>query len=119
MSPYVALPAAGLVILLLVSQMLSHAEARSLLIQSRRTEALVRQREAMLDDVIDHAPQGVASITLDRRITSATPSLASMRSTPLSALLDSTTDACLTESYVSWVFKSFTAPAGPPPETYE
>ncbi len=119
MSPYVALPAAGLVIVLLASQMLSHAEARSLLIKSRRTEALVRQREAMLDDVIDHAPQGVASIALDRRITSANPSLASMLYTPLSALIDSTTDAFLPESYVSWVFKSFTAAVGPPQETYE
>jgi PAS domain S-box-containing protein len=120
MSPYVALPAAGLGVILLASQLLSRAEARSLLKQSRRAEAMDREREILLHNLIDHAPQGVACITADRRITSANPRLASMLYSPLPVLIGSTTDAFLPESYVSWVFKSFIAAEGStPPETYE
>jgi PAS domain S-box-containing protein len=120
MSTYVALPAGGLVVVLLASQLLSRDEARALLKESRRAEALDLEREILLHNVIDHAPQGVACITVDRRITTANPRLASMLYSPLPALIGSTTDAFLPESYVSWVFKSFKPAEGiTPHETYE
>jgi PAS domain S-box-containing protein len=115
---FVAFPAAGLLVVLLASQLLSHAEARTLLRQSRLAEARVREREAMLKDVIEHAPQGVASIGVDRRITNANPRLASMLYAPLPVLVGGTTDAFLPADYVSRVFKGLGAGQGSP-DTYE
>jgi PAS domain S-box-containing protein len=80
--PSVDVPAAGLVIVLLASQVLSFVEGRALLRKSRESEAKVRERETMLNNVIDHAPQGVARITLDRRIANGNPRLASMLYAP-------------------------------------
>jgi PAS domain S-box-containing protein len=78
----VDLPAAGLVLVLFASQVVSFLEARSLLRQSRQAEAKVREREVMLNNVIDYAPQGVARITPDRRIANGNPRLASMLYAP-------------------------------------
>jgi len=61
-------PATGLVVVLIASQVLSFREGRVLLMQSRAAEVKVRERETMLNNVIDHAPQGVPRIMLDRRI---------------------------------------------------
>jgi len=119
MSSYVALPAAGLLAVLVVSQLLSHAEARALLSQSRLAEARIRERESMLNNVIDHAPQGVAAITLDRRIMNANPRLGSMLYAPLQTLVGATTDSFLPEPYVTRVFRSFSQAAESASETYE
>jgi PAS domain S-box-containing protein len=73
--------------------------------RSRQTEARLRERERMLNDVIEHAPQGVASIAPDRRITNANPRLAAMLSAPLSELLGGTTDPYLPADYVDRVCK--------------
>ncbi len=113
------LPGTSLLVVLLASQLLSHAEARSRLQQSRRAEARIKERESMLNTVIDHAPQGVASIALDRRITNANPRLASMLYAPQQVLLGASIDMFLPPDYVSRVFRSF-APAGDGSvETYE
>ena len=78
----VDIPAAGLVIVLIASQVLAFAEGRALIRQRRRSEAEVKERETMLNNVIDHAPQGVARITIDRRIANGNPRLASMLYAP-------------------------------------
>jgi PAS domain S-box-containing protein len=78
----VDLPAAGLVLVLIASQILSFVEGRALLRQSRESEAKVRERETMLNSVIDHAPQGVARITLDRKLANSNPRLASILYAP-------------------------------------
>ena len=89
------IPGASLLVVLLASQLVSHAEARALLQQSRLAEARIRERETMLNNVIDHAPQGVASIAVDRRIMNANPRLASMLYAPLQVLLGASTDGFL------------------------
>ena len=118
-SPYVALPAAGLALVIVATQIQSHLEASSLLRQSRLAERKLRQREAMLNDVIDHAPQGVAAITIDRRITNTNPRLATMLYAPEQALLGASIDTFLPEDYVSRVFRNLAAPSGGDTDTYE
>jgi PAS domain S-box-containing protein len=118
-SPYIALPGAGLLLVLIASQLLSHVEARRLLRQSRRAEAMVREREAMLNNLIDHAPQGVASIGVDRRIMNANPRLASMLYSPLQALVGATTDSFLPSDYVARVFKGMETIGDGAHDTYE
>jgi PAS domain S-box-containing protein len=80
--PIVDIPAAGLVLTLIGSQVLTFMEGRIYLKQSRAATAKVKEREIMLNNVIDHAPQGVAQITLDRRIANGNPRLASMLYAP-------------------------------------
>jgi len=113
------IPGALLLVVLLASQVLSHAEARALLRQSRFAEARIKERETMLNNVIDHAPQGVASIGVDRRITHANPQLASMMYAPLQVLIGASTDGFLPPNYVSRVFSSFAPTADGSAETYE
>ena len=91
---------------------------RSQMRRSQRAEARLRDRERMLNDVIDHAPQGVASLSLDRRIRNANPRLASMLYAPLPALVGATTDAFLPADYVTRVFRGLEQ-ANPAAETYE
>ena len=118
MTGYAAAAAGGLAAILLGSHLLSRSEARDLLLQGRRVQARLQEREAMLNSVIDHAPQGVASISADRRITNANPRLASMLYAPLPVLVGSLTDTFLPEDYVSRVFKSFGADGDGSAETY-
>ena len=113
------IPGASLLVVLLASQLVSHAEARALLQQSRLAEARIRERETMLNNVIDHAPQGVASIAVDRRIMNANPRLASMLYAPLQVLLGASTDGFLPPDYVARVFKSFGPSGDGSAETYE
>ena len=114
-----AWPAAGLVAVLLASQILSHVEARSVLRQSRQAEGKLRQREAMLNDVIDHAPQGVAAITADRKIINANPRLATMLYRPEEALVGGSIDTFLPEDYVARVFRNLAAANPGDTDTYE
>jgi PAS domain S-box-containing protein len=119
MTGYAAAAAGGLAAILLGSHLLSRSEARDLLLHGKRVQARLKEREAMLNSIIDHAPQGVASISVDRRITSANPRLASMLYAPLPILVGSLTDTFLPEDYVSRVFRSFPANGDGTAETYE
>ena len=73
---FLAFPGAGLVAVLMASQALSYKDSLALLAESRRAEARLQERTTMLNQVIDHAPQGVARVGLDRRITNTNPRLA-------------------------------------------
>jgi PAS domain S-box-containing protein len=119
MTAYAAVAAGGLAAILLGTHLLSRAEARNLLLQSARVQARLQEHEAMLNSVIDHAPQGVASISVDRRITNANPRLASMLYAPLQVLIGGVTDTFLPEDYVSRVFRSLAAGGDGTSETYE
>jgi PAS domain S-box-containing protein len=105
----VDLPAAGLVLVLIASQVLSFVEGRALLRQGRESEAKVRERETMLNNVIDHAPQGVARITLDRRIANGNPRLASMLYAPKRLVEGYSLDVFLPGEDVERAFGSFAA----------
>jgi PAS domain S-box-containing protein len=119
MTAYAAASAGGLGAILLATHLLSRMEGRELLRQRARDQARLKEREEMLNSVIDHAPQGVASITFDRRITNANPGLASMLYAPLQTLVGSATDAFLPEDYVSRVLRSFAKVGDGSRETYE
>ena len=73
----------------------------------------------MLNSVIDHAPQGVARVDLERRILTANPRLASMLYTSLPEVTASSLDAYLPDDYVARVFESLTSDGEVSTETYE
>ena len=105
MTGYAAAAAGGMAAVLFASQLVSRSEARTTLRLRRVAEESLRQREAMLNEVIDHAPQGVAAIALDRRITTVNPRLASMLFAPAPLLVGSTLDRFLPTDYLARVFK--------------
>src|SRR4029077_9853110 len=100
---------------LLAGHLVTRAEARTMLRKRRVAEELVRQRETLLQEVIDHAPQGVATISADRRITNVNPGLASMLYAPVSVLVGATMDSFLPADYMARVFKGVEESGG----TYE
>ncbi len=112
-------PATGLVLVLIASQVLSFREGRILLAQSRQAEAKLRERETMLNNVIDHAPQGVARITLDRRIANSNPRLASMLYAPQRLVVGYSLEMFLPREDVDRAFGSFATLTEGSPETVE
>jgi PAS domain S-box-containing protein len=105
----VDLPAVGLVLVLIASQILSFVEGRALLRQGRASEAKVRERETMLNNVIDHAPQGVARITLDHKLANSNPRLASMLYAPRRIVEGYSLEMFLPGEDVERAFGTFTA----------
>jgi PAS domain S-box-containing protein len=93
-------------VVLIVSQVLAFVEGRTLLRQSREAEAKVKARETMLQSVIDHAPQGVARITRDRRIANANPRLASILYTPKRLVESASLESFLPHDDVERAFNS-------------
>jgi PAS domain S-box-containing protein len=117
--PTVDVPAAGLVLTLIASQVLAFAEGRALLRQRRQSEAKVKERETMLNNVIDHAPQGVARVTLDRRIANSNPRLASMLYAPQRLVEGYSLDMFLPREDIERAFANFTKENDEPRDTVE
>lgn len=88
--------------------------------QRRRSELELTVRQQMLNNVIDHAPLGVATVAPDRRIINANPRLASMVYSHELTLVGSKLESILPLDYVTLVLSSFESPNGKhPPVTYE
>ena len=87
MDPFLTLPAAGLVIVLMASQALAYRDSLELLAISKLAEKKLKERSTTLNQVIDHAPEGVATITLGRRLTNPNPRLASILGAPSQSLV--------------------------------
>ena len=105
MTGYAAAAAVGIAAVLVAVHMVSRLEARTMLRQRRLVEERLRQRERLLNEVIDHAPQGVAAINADHRITNVNPGLASMLYAPATVLVGTTMDSYLPADYLARVFK--------------
>ncbi|HEV2139637.1 MAG TPA: PAS domain-containing sensor histidine kinase, partial [Candidatus Dormibacteraeota bacterium] len=107
MDPFLTLPAAGLVLVLMASQALSYRDSLGLLAASRRTELALKERSTMLNQVIDNAPQGVARISLERVITNANPRLGAILGMPADALAGVSLDRFVDSSSVDAAFAGF------------
>ncbi|HET9781572.1 MAG TPA: PAS domain-containing sensor histidine kinase [Candidatus Dormibacteraeota bacterium] len=119
MTIYAAAAAGGIAATLLGSHLLSRSEARELLRASLQTAAKLREQKSVLDNLIDHAPQGVASIGPDRRIKNANPRLASMLGASTAILAGASTDDFLPADYVARVFRSFASGGDNTTDVYE
>jgi PAS domain S-box-containing protein len=117
--PLVALPAAGLLVVLVASQVQGYVDWLELLTKSRQAEAMVKERETMLNNLISHAPQGVARITRDRRITDINPRMLDILQAPASEVVGARLDAYLSPDDVESVFGQFTTAGQAPDDTVE
>ncbi|HYL08393.1 MAG TPA: ATP-binding protein [Candidatus Udaeobacter sp.] len=86
-SPVVIVLASLLALLLVISQLLTHRDSLLLLAGSRRAEAELREQTTLLNEVLVHAPSGLARLGLDLRIVDANPSLCALLGASVSALL--------------------------------
>ena len=79
----------GLGMLLVASMVLLHRDTNSLLALRERAEAQLGQRTEMLNQVITHAPLGVARVSVDLRILDANPRLGSLLHAPAKIMVGS------------------------------
>src|SRR5579859_6670055 len=79
----------GLGMLLVVSMLLLHRDTNSLLSLRDRTEVQLEERTEMLNQVITHAPLGVARVGVDLRILDANPRLGSLLHAPARIMVGS------------------------------
>ncbi|HET9781081.1 MAG TPA: PAS domain-containing sensor histidine kinase [Candidatus Dormibacteraeota bacterium] len=75
--------AGGLGVLFVASHVLSHRDSVELLHKSRLSEAQVERRSRLLDEILAHAPLGIARASVDTTIIDVNPRLAALlRTTP-------------------------------------
>jgi two-component system, sensor histidine kinase and response regulator len=79
----------GLGMLLVASMVLLHRDTNALLTLRDRSEAQLGQRTEMLNQVITHAPLGVARVGVDLRILDANPRLGSLLHAPARIMVGS------------------------------
>jgi two-component system sensor histidine kinase/response regulator len=65
-------------ILLVGSQVLAHRDSLSLIVKSQRAENQLERRNGLLDEIITHAPLGIARVGIDMRIIDVNPRMASL-----------------------------------------
>jgi PAS domain S-box-containing protein len=82
--------AGGIGVLFVGNQIMSHRDSIDLLRASHRAEAQMLQRTAVLDEVITHAPLGIARVGMDMKIRDANPRLASMLHTEPQRMIGTT-----------------------------
>jgi two-component system, sensor histidine kinase and response regulator len=79
--------AGGIGLLLVGSQVLSHRDSLSLLKKSHGAENLLERRNRLLDEIITHAPLGIARVGPDMRIIDVNPRMASLMRTHVDGMV--------------------------------
>ncbi|HEY1455124.1 MAG TPA: ATP-binding protein [Candidatus Dormibacteraeota bacterium] len=81
-----ALIGSGMGIVFISSQVLTLRDALGLLVRSRRAESELRERTALLVEITERSPLGIARITEDLHIIDVNPRLSEMLAVPARAL---------------------------------
>jgi len=99
---------AGCIGLLLVgSQVLSHRDSLSLLVNSRRTENQLQRRNSLLDEIVSHAPLGIVRVGPDMRIIDVNPRMAALMRVEASQMIGMPVAAYLEPTEFTRVFELF------------
>ncbi|MGH7762425.1 MAG: ATP-binding protein [Candidatus Dormibacteraceae bacterium] len=99
---------AGCVGLLLVgSQVLSHRDSLSLLVNSRRTESQLERRNNLLNEIVIHAPLGIVRVGTDMRIIDVNPRMATLLRSGSEQMIGMPVAAYLDPSEFTRVFDLF------------
>jgi two-component system, sensor histidine kinase and response regulator len=99
--------AGGIGVLLVASQVLSHRDSLFLLHKSRAAEAKLERRTALLNEVISHAPLGIARAGPDMNIIDANPRLASLLGVEVDDMIGKPVASYLHPDEFSRVFNLF------------
>ena len=99
---------AGCIGLLLVgSQVLSHRDSLSLLVNSRGTENQLQRRNSLLDEIVTHAPLGIVRVGTDMRIIDVNPRMAALMRVESRQLIGMPVAAFLDHTEFTRVFELF------------
>jgi PAS domain S-box-containing protein len=99
--------AGGIGVLLVVSQVLSHRDSLALLQKSQSTEARLARRTALLNEVVSHAPLGIARVGPDMKVIDANPRLAALLGVEADDMIGKPVTAYLHQDEFSRVFALF------------
>ncbi len=94
-------------ILFVASHILSHRDALSMLRQSQRAEGAVERRNALLNEIISHAPLGIARVSTDMTIIDVNPRMAAILRTSPERLAGTEIAKFLTPEEFGRVFQVF------------
>jgi two-component system, sensor histidine kinase and response regulator len=74
-------------ILFVANQILTHRDSLDLLAKSHRAEAALARRNALLDEIVSHAPLGIARVGIDMNIIDVNPRMAGLLRTEASRMI--------------------------------
>jgi PAS domain S-box-containing protein len=109
MDVLISFPGASLGILLTASQLLTHRDSLVLLTKSRRTEAQLREQSSLLNQVVGHAPAGLARVSRELRVVDANPRLCALFQAPTPVIVGSGLSDYIAEADIAKVFGSIPA----------
>ena len=75
-------------ILLVGSQVLSHRDSRSFLLKTQRMENQLERRSSLLDEIITHAPLGIARVGPNMKIIDVNPRMATLMHNDAGEVID-------------------------------
>lgn len=99
--------AGGIGVLLVGSQVLSHRDSLSLLVKSQRTEAQLARRNSLLDEIVTHAPLGIARVGPDMKVIDVNPRLAALLRTQVRHMIGTPVAQYLHPDEFTRVFEKF------------
>jgi len=105
--PFLVVPGATLVVVLMASQMLSYRDSLGLLTSSRRAESQLKLRTHLLNEIVARAPLGIARMGIDMRVIDANPRLAALLGTEPADLAGSSVAEFLSPDEFARVYDIF------------
>ena len=99
--------AGGIGILFVTNQVLTHRDSLDLLDKSHRAELQLAHRNALLDEIVNHAPLGIARVGIDMRIIDLNPRMAALLRGDTSKLIGTAVSDYLHPDEFERVFEIF------------
>ena len=94
-------------VLMVASQVLSHRDSLSLLLKSQRAEGQLGRRNSLLNEIISHAPLGIARVGPDMNIIDVNPRMAALLHTDPEKMIGSPVAKYLHPDEFARVFQIF------------
>ncbi|HEY3086128.1 MAG TPA: PAS domain-containing sensor histidine kinase [Candidatus Dormibacteraeota bacterium] len=94
-------------ILLVANQILTHRDSLDLLDKSHHAEVALARRNALLDEIVSHAPLGIARVGVDMNIVDVNPRMAALLRTEPSKMIGSAVASYLHPDEFARVFEVF------------
>lgn len=99
--------AGGIGILLVASHVLSHRDSLELLVKRQSAEAQLERRNLVLNEVLNHAPLGIARVGVDMNVIDVNPRLAALLRTDAKAMAGTSVAKYLHPQEFARVFQVF------------
>jgi PAS domain S-box-containing protein len=99
--------AGGIGILFVANQVLTHRDSLDLLEKSHKAEGQLARRNSLLDEIVSHAPLGIARVGADMKVIDVNPRMAALLRTEPSKMVGAAVAAYLHPDEFERVFEVF------------